>query len=172
MKYFFKTYRKNNDANGESLRVRRTKESTIFELVALVLLIALWTLAISMYRHAPESIPTHFDLEGNANNYGSRLTLLVIAGVGTLIGVLMMASAYAPKQMTNVPMTINNMRQVNILSRMLRIMGIVMILLMMSLICMIGYPEARLPRICMMVLVGVIVVVPVGFTIAARSKKS
>ena len=54
--------------NGPHQRMPRTFEGTIFEVGALFLVIALWAVAVYMYQHAPESIPTHFDLQGNPNN--------------------------------------------------------------------------------------------------------
>lgn len=169
---FFKLFNKSaGDRFGDNMRLERTMEGTVMEVATLFLVIGLWTAAVYMFRNAPETIPTHFDVNGIANNEGSRLTLLLLAAVGTLVSGLMLAGAYAPKKMVNMPVKVTHMRQLVIMSRMLRVMAILMVLLFISIVFMIGYPEAPQPRIIMMVIVGLFMVVPVGFTIAARNKK-
>ena len=42
----------------------------------------------AVWRWMPEQVPTHFGLDGQADGYGSRWTLWMLAGLGALFAVL------------------------------------------------------------------------------------
>ncbi len=45
---------------------------TIFDVFNFGLLVFLWWLTIKNYKTLPQTIPTHFDFEGKADNFGSK----------------------------------------------------------------------------------------------------
>ena len=132
--------------NGPHQRMPRTLEGTIFEVGALFLVIALWAVAVYMYQHAPESIPTHFDLQGNPNNYGSRMALLFIAGGGTLVTVVLLVCAYYPTTFLHVPARMVALPQCFVISRMVRIAALLLCFLFFAIILMGCYPTTWPPK--------------------------
>lgn len=152
----------------EHISLGRTLESTIFEVVALFLVIALWALAVWMYRHAPESIPTYIDASGQPNNDGSRLVLLYMAGLGTFVTLLMMLAAYHATRFVNLPVKIDNIRRVTLASRMVRIMALLLCLLHIIIIFQIAYPEAPQPVYLLGTWVVLIILIPIIFCILIK----
>lgn len=127
-------------------RMPRTVEGTIFEVVALFMVIAMWGLAVYMFHHAPETIPTHFDIHGNPNSYGSRVSLLYLAGGGTFAAVILLVCAYFPTTFMRVPPSKVTIRQCVVISRGVRITSLLFCLFFSSLIFMVCYPNAWQPK--------------------------
>lgn len=157
----------------QHIRMGRTLESTIFEIASLFIIIVTWVVAVLMYRHAPETIPTHFDLNGNPNNEGSRMVILFIAGISTILTLGMTACAYVPTYVVNPPTKLKTPRQYILAGRMVRIIALVTGLLFISTILMMGYPESPWPRYLLIAAIGMIIVVTIIFTILiARARKA
>ena len=152
-------------------RMPRTLESTVFELLTLMLIIVLWAVAVLAYSHAPEVIPVHFDVKGNANGYESPVSLLMVAAIGTLISGLMLAAAYAPKQKSKMGSTINNYAQMVVVARMLRVMAVLLVTLFICIEVMMSQPDARIPKILTVVLVALIMATPIAGAIAVSCKR-
>ena len=167
---FFRFFKSGCD-DVKHIRMERTLESTIFEIVALFLLIATWILAILMYRHAPESIPTHFDLEGNPNNEGSRLMLLVVAGISTILTVFQLVTAYVPTAVVDKRIKFNNRLQLTYASRMVRINSLLICLMFICIILMMCYPQSIMPKVLLFVFVGIICVVSIVFYILIKKAR-
>jgi uncharacterized membrane protein len=55
------------------------------ELAGRLFLIVLWGLALYVYFIAPATIPIHFNASGQANNYGSKATILILPIIGSII---------------------------------------------------------------------------------------
>ena len=55
------------------------------ELAGKLFLIVLWVLALYIYFIAPPTIPIHFDASGKADNYGSKITILIMPIIGSII---------------------------------------------------------------------------------------
>ncbi|MBP5507470.1 MAG: DUF1648 domain-containing protein [Prevotella sp.] len=167
---FFRLFRSGCD-DVKHVRMGRTMESTIFELVALVLVVTMLVLAVIMYFHAPETIPTHFDAAGHPNNEGSRLTLLIVAGVGSILTVLFMVGAYVPTGVINPPPNLETPRQFVLASRMVRVLALLLCLLFICIILMMCYPTAGC-GIPLIILVISIALTPVVFAIFIRRARN
>ncbi len=167
---FFRLFRSGCD-DVKHVRMGRTMESTIFELVALVLVITMLVLAVIMYFHVPETIPTHFDAAGHPNNEGSRLTLLIVAGIGAFVTVLLMAGAYVPTGVINPPPNLETPKQFVLASRMVRVLALLVCLLFICIILMMCYPTAGC-GIPLIVLVILIALTPVVFAIFIRRARN
>ena len=59
------------------------------EVVALLLFALLWVFSFVAHAALPDIIPTHFNMEGMVDGYGSKLHILSMAGVGTFIYLLL-----------------------------------------------------------------------------------
>ena len=59
-----------------------------FELIPLVLLVFTVYLALSNYGALPDTIPTHFNAQGIADDWGSKSTLFITLGLNAFIYIL------------------------------------------------------------------------------------
>ena len=79
------------------------------ELIPLLLLAFTLYLALSNYATLPDTIPTHFNAEGIADDWGSKTTIFFILGINALIYVLFtvlniwFAIAKDPRALINLP---------------------------------------------------------------------
>ena len=111
-----------NNTTSERIRVGRTLEGTVFELTFVVLLIIVWALLIYFLRQTPDIVPTHFGPSGEADAHGSKYIILVICIIMSLMGVGLMIGAYHPQKGTSLK--IETPRQVLLVTRMLRLLGL------------------------------------------------
>ena len=83
--------------------------SPYLELIPLVLLAFTIYLALSNYATLPDTIPTHFNEQGIADDWGSKTTIFFILGLNALIYVLFtvlniwFAIAKNPRALINLP---------------------------------------------------------------------
>ena len=117
-----------SEFNIKDVKVHRTLDGTILELLFLVLMIAVWALIIKFYMSAPDMVPVHFDSAGRATSYDSKLAAIVPCIFTTAAGVGVMMCAYFPHRI-NMPFKITNIRQVRLAITMVRIMGIILLAL-------------------------------------------
>jgi uncharacterized membrane protein len=61
--------------------------------------IASWMLGVAVllvtaivYQQLPETVPIHWDLNGNANGYGSRITVFLLPGILLLMNILLFST--------------------------------------------------------------------------------
>jgi len=72
----------------------------------------LWVFCIRAYTILPETIPTHFNLKGVPDGYGSRATLFILPSIATAIALLMTILNQYPHIFNYmVKITINNAEQ-------------------------------------------------------------
>jgi len=57
----------------------------VFEGIGWVALLAIWILIISSYSNLPETIPTHFNGSGKADGFGSKVNILALPIIATVI---------------------------------------------------------------------------------------
>jgi uncharacterized membrane protein len=69
------------------LKLISTKSDTIIILITLLILISIILFSLFIYINAPEIIPAHFDFEGNVTRYDSKVTILVIPIIATIISI-------------------------------------------------------------------------------------
>ena len=112
----------------EKIKVNRTLEGNIFEIVFLVLLIAMWVFIIQALSSAPDVVPTHFDAAGRPNSYGTKYGILFACFLTTGAAIYMMVCAYFPHSI-NIPVKIATPRQYELAIRMIRIVGLTLLAL-------------------------------------------
>ena len=61
-------------------------------------LILMWYLALSNYSKLPDIIPTHFNLRGEADDYGSKATIFLLPVVATILFIGMTLLVRYPTQ--------------------------------------------------------------------------
>lgn len=81
-----------------NVKLPRTLESTIFEVVWVAVTVATWIVILRETKSVEEPVPTHFDLEGNPNGYSSLLVFyLIMALLSAGSAFLMFYVAYRPR---------------------------------------------------------------------------
>lgn len=121
-----------NELDLKKIKVHRTTEGTIFEIVAALLLVVLWVLTVVLWQKSNPTIATHFDLTGTPDGFGSRNHMFVTAVAGTISTVLLLVSAYFPR-FINLPVGISNIRQAATAVRMVRVLAVTVALLFIGI---------------------------------------
>ena len=62
-----------------------SKTDRFVEILCIILLFILWAAAIGIYIFSPDIIPVHFDLAGNINRYGNKITIFSLPIIATII---------------------------------------------------------------------------------------
>ena len=141
----------------QKFRIARSTEGTIFEIAFVILAVIVWAVIIVMMRHAPETVPTHFDVTGTPDAYGSKTAFLLPTILISVGGVCMLAGAYFPHTV-NLPVSIDNIRQALLATRMLRVMALVFLLLTLCVAyCSLGSKPSAVPAIAVVVVILAIV---------------
>lgn len=82
----------------------RTKRHTVLEAVAWLLLLASYGVAIAGMRYLPDTIATHFMLDGTPNGYGSPGSLLISPIIMTFpLAIVSLMAHFMPVDMLNIP---------------------------------------------------------------------
>lgn len=93
----------------------RTKRHTVLEMLAWLLLLASYGIAIYGMRHLPESIATHYALDGTPDGYGSPGSLLILPIIITIaLGVVSLVAHFVPVDMLNVPFEMQEKNQTQV----------------------------------------------------------
>lgn len=73
------------------MRVDRPKISVPYEqvdiameLIGITLLLGIWLFPLLNYSELPESIPLHFNAQGDADDFGSKMTIWILPGIATV----------------------------------------------------------------------------------------
>jgi len=93
----------------------RTKRHTVLEMLAWLLLLASYGIAIYGMRHLPESIATHYALDGAPDGYGSPGSLLILPIIITIaLGTVSLVAHFVPVDMLNVPFDMQEKNQTQV----------------------------------------------------------
>lgn len=120
------------------MKVNRTKEGTMFEIVCGVLILVMWIVAFVLYKNSPDIVPTHFNAAGNVDATGDKITIIVMAIVGTFVTMFALLAAYKPDKAINIPFTVSNTAQYTKMIRMVRVIAVEMAALFIVVILMVG----------------------------------
>ena len=116
-----------NNYDIKKIKVHRTTEATVFEIVFVLIALIVWGLIIWMVHRAPDIVPTHFDASGKPNAYGSPVGITIPCALLTIGAIVCMVCAYFPRHI-NMPFKIRNIRQVELSIRLLRVIGVTLLL--------------------------------------------
>lgn len=93
----------------------RTKRHTVLEMLAWLLLLTSYGIAIYGMRHLPESIATHYALDGAPDGYGSPGSLLILPIIITIaLGIVSLVAHFVPVDMLNVPFEMQEKNQTQV----------------------------------------------------------
>ena len=158
-----------NQFNIKDIKVHRTTEGTIFEIVFVLVAIVVWGLIIRMVYQAPDIVPTHFDASGKPNAYGSPASVTIPCIIITIAAIGLMVTAYFPRYI-NMPFKITNIRQVELALRQLRIAGIIFLFVPLAVAYMMLGMSTPSPM-PMLVVIGLLLLEILIFTILIYKAK-
>ena len=122
-----------NNFDIKKVKVHRTTEATVFEIAFAIVAVIVWGLIIWMIHQAPDIVPTHFDASGKPNAYGSPIGITIPCIIVTIVAIGCMAVAYFPR-FINMPVSITNIRQVELTIRSVRVAAIILLLLSLAIV--------------------------------------
>ena len=158
-----------NNFDIKKVKVHRTTEATVLEIVFVLMAIIVWGLIIWLVHRAPDIVPTHFDASGKPNAYGSPAGVTIPCVLLTIGAAVCMVCAYFPRHI-NMPFEIKNIRQVEQCIRLIRVMGITFLLIPLALAyTMLGMSSPS--AIPILATVGLILAETVLFTIIIYKSK-
>ena len=125
----------------KSVKIHRTIEATVFEVVFAILAISVWGIIIWLVHQAPDIVPTHFDGSGTPNGYGSPVGITIPCAIITIAAIGCMIVAYFPR-LINMPYKITNIRQVKYAILSVRFTAITLLLMALAIAyMMLGMPS-------------------------------
>jgi len=114
------------------MKIYRTTEGTIFEIVCAAILIILWII-VGCYC---------FGSQANLTS-GARTSVLTVAVLGTLAVIITLVSAYKPEQMINLPIRLKSPRQFETAVRLTRIVAIEEALILLCAVPLAAHPDQK-----------------------------
>ncbi len=67
------------------IKISLTQFDKVLEIAGIISLIIMWALTLLNYFKSPDTVPIHFNLSGEPNGYGSKLTILFLPIIPTII---------------------------------------------------------------------------------------
>ena len=107
-----------------------TTADKLVDLLGWLILIALWAITIINYSSLPDTIPTHFNAAGEADGFGSKVSLIALPVIATLLFIGLTVLNRYP-HIFNYPTSItqdNALRQYTLATRILRYLKLVLVL--------------------------------------------
>ena len=158
-----------NNFDIKKIKVHRTTEATIFEIVFVLMVLIVWGLIIWLVHRAPDIVPTHFDASGKPNAYGSPMGITIPCVLLTIGAIVCMVCAYFPRHI-NMPFKIRNIRQVELTIRLIRVTGVTFLLIPLAIAyTMLGMSSPSV--IPILASIGLILVETVLFSIIIYKSK-
>ena len=158
-----------NNFDIKKIKVHRTTEATVFEIVFVVMTLIIWGLIIWLVHRAPDIVPTHFDASGEPNAYGSPVGITIPCALLTIGAIVCMVCAYFPRHI-NMPFKIRNIRQVELTIRLIRVTGVTFLLIPLAVAyTMLGMSSPSV--IPILASIGLILVETVLFSIIIYKSK-
>ncbi len=158
-----------NNFDIKKIKVHRTTEATVFEIVFVLITVIVWGVIIWLVHRAPDIVPTHFDASGKPNAYGSPVGITIPCALLTIGAIVCMSCAYFPQRI-NMPFKIRNIRQVELAIRSLRVTGITFLLLPLAVAyTMLGMSSPS--AVPILAVIGLILVESVLFSLIIYKSK-
>jgi uncharacterized membrane protein len=118
------------------LKPEPTNADRLIEAAGWLALAMIWLITIFNFKNLPGTIPTHFNIAGEADNYGNRSTIFFLPALGTLLFIGMTILNRFP-HVFNYPVKIttdNALRQYTMATRMIRVLKLSILVLFIMII--------------------------------------
>ncbi len=113
------------------IRIELTTTDKVVEILGWSVILAIWIFTIASYSSLPDTIPIHYNGAGEADGFGSKINMLVLPFISTILFVGMTIANKFP-QVFNYPTKIteeNALRQYINATRMMRFLKLVLVVL-------------------------------------------
>ncbi|MNK55832.1 hypothetical protein D3C87_748530 [compost metagenome] len=113
------------------IKLKLTVGDRILELLGWFSLFLLWYVTTVNYNKLPEIVPVHYNLEGKADKFGARWTILLLPGLATILYLAMTAVNRFP-HLFNYPVKIteeNASQQYTVASRLIRYLKFIVVVI-------------------------------------------
>lgn len=113
------------------IQIELNSQDKTIELLGWIAIMALWILTLINYSDLPETIPTHYNGAGEADDFGGRSTILSLPIIGTVIFALLTALNKFP-HVFNYPVSITNenaLKQYRIAARLIRYLKLIIVII-------------------------------------------
>ena len=107
-----------------------TNADKLVDLLGWIVLLAIWGWTFTHYSTFPDTIPTHFNGAGEADGFGSKVSIIALPVIATLLFIGLTVLNRYP-HIFNYPTSItqdNALRQYTLATRMLRYLKLVLVL--------------------------------------------
>lgn len=108
----------------------------ILEITGKCVIMLLWILSIVAFFKMPDTVPTHFNASGQADNFGNKGTIFILPVIATIIFMGLTALNRYP-HVFNYMTTIteeNALHQYTIATRMLRVLKLMIVILFTAIV--------------------------------------
>lgn len=77
------------NVNRPIIKIEFTLNDKLIEIFSWLLFVLMWVIPIISYSLLPDTIPTHFNAAGEADDWGSKLSVYILPVIGTLLFILL-----------------------------------------------------------------------------------
>ncbi len=143
------------------MKYTSTKSEELMKNMAIIILAFTTVYGLYMYTMSPDTLPSHFNLEGEVDSYSSKTVVLLIVGINLLLYFLLSYAATKPKYF-NYPVKINEknaqIQYDNIIQLQVRIKLIITIIFLFLIWLMVDYERVtqmqleKLPFVMILIL--------------------
>lgn len=112
------------------LKLQLTPTDYTLEAIAILGIISLFLLAVVSYSSLPDSIPTHFNIKGQADDWGSKASIFILPGIGLLLFTGITIISKFP-HIFNYPVKVTGENALRLYTKSVRVMRILKALVVM-----------------------------------------
>jgi uncharacterized membrane protein len=102
-----------------TLKIKPSVTDRLIEILGWLMLIIIWVIVIINYAKMPDSIPTHYNAAGNADEYGDKSSIFLLPIIASVVFVVMTVISQFP-HIFNKAASINTPPSFTDATRMLR----------------------------------------------------
>lgn len=113
------------------IRIELTTTDKVVEILGWITLLSIWVLTVTSYPNLPDTIPIHYNGAGKADGFGSKINMLMLPFIATILFVGMTIANKFP-HVFNYPTKItkeNAFRQYTNATRMMRFLKLILVVL-------------------------------------------
>lgn len=151
------------------LRIKLSKTDYLLEAIAFSGLFAICLLSVVSYKSLPEHIPTHFGIDGKADDWGSNTNIFLLPGLTILLYLGMSLLTKYPHKF-NYPVRVTAENALQIYTRGIRVIRILKVIIVFTFIIIdwtvcSGAENAQLPVWFLPTILAIPVLLPILFSV-------
>lgn len=148
------------------IKIQLSDSEKFLAIAGWVAIVTVWLIPLALFHTLPDTIPLHFDSDGNINRYGSRLFVFTLPPVATFVFAILHIVGRRP-YLLNYPVTITERNapiQYALAVKALLIlrftMGIIFIFILLAII----FPEANKIIVSWMLFLSIVLlIIPITY---------